>query len=353
MRQIAVCVVLVLFLCLQFLIYGVAANKILKLKMKLYETEIIGFFVHFGLFQIIALPLILLQKSLTLLMLVWIAVSVISAAYVLLAARKELGHALKGICSGVWNMKGFLLLGAVTITALACYYFAVQKYMGWDTTYYVGTVNTSIYTDTMYIYNGSSGAMESKLDLRYALSGFYMHSAVLCRVFSLNAMEVQKYVMGILCILLYGMLVFAIGKKLFQESSKSALGLVITAFLLNFGFHTMYTSSSFLLVRAYEAKGYCANVIMPALFYMVLCFWKKRKDRTYWWMLFLIAFASVPVSMSALVIAPAVIAIMLLTEWILEKDAVLLWRGFWCLVPNGIYLLVYFLYTRGMIITIG
>lgn len=353
MRQIAVWVFLILFLCFQFLIYGIAANKVLKIKMNLYETEIVGFFVHFGLFQIIALPLILLQKSLTLLMILWITVSVISAAYVLLAGRKELVQALGGICQGVWNMKGLLLLGAVLVIATACCYFAVQRYIGWDTTYYIGTVNTSVYSDTMYIYDGNSGAMESKLDLRYALSGFYMHSAVLCRIFSLNAIEVQKYVMGILCILMYGMIVFAIGKKLFQESSKPALSLVMTVFLLNFGFNTIYTSSSFLLVRAYEAKGYCANVIIPALFYMALCFWKKRKDRTYWWMLFLIAFASVPVSMSAIVIAPAVIAIILLTEWIMERDVSLLWRGFWCLVPNGIYLLVYFLYTRGMIIAIG
>lgn len=110
--------------------------------------------------------------------------------------------------------------------------------------------------------------------------------------------------------------------------------------------------STFLLVRGYEAKGFCANVIIPAIFYIALCFWKDVRTREKWVMLFLVCFASVPVSMSAIMIVPVMVAILMATELVVKRDFSMIWKGIVCVIPNGIYLIAYYLFTQGFQIPI-
>ena len=332
--------------------YGVGFCRIFRLKLRGYETEILGFFAYFGLFQVVALPLILLQRPFHELVVLWLFMAVAVHIFVLLQGRKELAALGKGVFSGLWQIKGLLLAVVLLLTAFICWFQATQQYRGWDTTYYIGTVNTTVYTDTMYVYDGNSGVMAKTLDFRYALSAFYMHSALLCRLTSVSGILVQKYVMGTVCVLMHSLILFAMGRRLFPQKEKTALLFTALVLLMHLGFHTVYSTSDFLLIRAYEAKGFCANVVIPAVFYAVLCLWENQNRREYWGLLFVICFSSVPVSMSAILIVPAMVAIAVLAEWLMKRSWKILWRGFWCVVPNSIYLIVYFLYTQGFRIMI-
>lgn len=352
MIELALCLLIIIFLYIEFGIYGTGFNKIFKFDMTSYATEITGFFVYFGIFQIAALPMILLQRSLSELVILWICISVAVNGYVLIWARQQLWNMIWRTAAGIWRMKGILLIFVLLLAAISCYFQAAQPYMGWDTSYYVGTVNTTVYTDSMYIYNGNSGAAEKYLDMRYALSTFYMHSAVWCKISTVSAMMIQKYVMGTVCILNYGLVLFAIGKKLFHSDDRKALLMLGLAFIFNYGFNTIYSTSSFLLLRGYEAKGFCANAVIPAVFYAALCLWESPRERAYWGMLFIIGFSSVPVSMSSILIVPAMIVIILIAEWLIKREGKLLWNGLWCVIPNAVYLVVYFLYIQGFRIAI-
>lgn len=347
MVEIALCLLVIVWLFVEFSIYGIGFKKIFKFCMGAYDVLILGFFVYFGIFQIAALPMVLLQRSLKELVILWLGVSVAVNGYVLIRARRELWEMVCRIAAGVWRMKGVLLIVVLLLVGISCYFQAVQYYMGWDSSYYIGTVNTSVYTDSMYRYNGNSGIAEKFLDLRYALSTFYIHSAVLCKVSTVSAVMMQRYVMGTVCVLSHSLLVFAIGRKLFRRDDKKALLVLGLVLFFNFGFHTMYSASDFLLMRGYEAKGFCANVVIPAIWYAVLCLWEDLRKRESWGMLFWIGFSSVPLSMSSILIVPAIIVIALAAEWFIKKDGRLLWYGIWCVIPNGIYLVVYFLYTQG------
>lgn len=345
--QLAVCLAALLALGIEFGVYGVLSGRLLRLELKVYETGIFGFFVYFGLFQLAALPLILMQRPFHELVALWL---VILAAVDILAAvmaRRELGRLFGGILAGIWRNKGVLLAAVVLLVAFCCWFHGTQQYFGWDTTYYIGTVDTTVCTDTMYRYNGSSGAVEKALDFRYALSAFYMHSAFLCRLTGLGGMLVQKYVLGTLCILMHGGILFAIGRRVFPDAKK-ALFMVGLAFVMHLGFHTGFSVSDFLLIRAYEAKGVCANVVMPAMFYVILLFWKDWEKREHWLFAFLVCFSSIPLSMSSLMIVPAMMAIAALAGCLAERRWRILWRAFWCAVPNGIYFILYFMYTAGI-----
>lgn len=351
--QLAVCLLVLLLLGIEFIVFGVAVCRLFRLELKGYEVGTLGFFVYFGMFQVIALPLILLQRPFHELVVLWLIIAAAVNVFVLLLGRKELGGVLHKSFAGLWRNKGLLLAAVILLVLFCCWFAGTQQYLGWDTSYYVGTVDITVRTDSMYAYDGSSGLPVKSLNLRYAISTFYMHSALLCKLTGISGMVMHKHVIGILCILLHGGILFAVGRQLFPDEEKKALFLTGLVFVLHLGFHTNYTVSDFLLVRGYEAKGFCANVVIPAVFYAMLCLWKDRGKREYWFLAFFVCFSSVPVSMSALVIVPAMVGIALLAEWLTKPRWAILWRAFICILPNVFYMVLYFMYTQGLRITVG
>lgn len=351
--QLAECLFVLLLLGLEFVIFGVAACRLFRLSPRGYETGILGFFVYFGMFQIAALPLIFMRRPFHELVVLWLFIAAAVNIFALLLGRRELGSLLRQGFAGLWRNRGILLMAVLLLVLFCCCFAALQQYLGWDTSYYVGTVDTTVRTDTMYAYDGASGAPVKSLNLRYAISSFYMHSALLCKLTGISGMVLHRYVIGILCILLHGGILFAIGRQLFADDEKKALFLVGLVFVLHLGFHTNYTVSDFLLVRGYEAKGFCANVVIPAVFYAMLCLWKDGQKREHWFLLFMVCFASVPVSMSALVIVPAMVIIAVLAEWLTGPRWAILWRAAVCVLPNVAYMVLYFMYTRGLRIAVG
>ncbi len=350
MLQVLECILLLGIYFFLFYQFGQLAERLFRVKADVLATFLIGFFFYFGVFQIVALPLIFLKKSLTMLTVSWIAVLVVALVGGFIWKRR-LYRMHKGRkpekkikSPGVWEW----LTIALVFTLV--WYAAVKYTMGWDTAYYIGTVNTSLVTDTMYQYNGTTGQAEYAIPFRYAMSAFYMHTAVMCKIFHLPAMMVQQYVVGSLCIILYAMLLYKMGKLLFHNDETKCMMFIMLGILMNFFFQSDFTTSQFLLMRAYEAKAYCGNVVVMALFCVSLLLLKDSSEKMYWRILFLVAFASVPVSMSSILIAPVMVGVLTLADVILHRNFRSIYRGMICMLPNMVYLLVYYLSTAGILV---
>ncbi len=344
MAQICACLLIIIFLGAEFIIFGTGFRRLFRLRLAGHETAIAGFFAYFGLFQGAALPLILLGRPFHELKWLWLAVCVLVDALVLLKAGDSLAEWAAGAKDAFFRMMGPLLAAILLLLAFTCYFQWAQRYLGWDTSFYIGTVNTTLDTDTMYAFDGNTGKPARELPLRYALSSFYMHTAWLCALGRVTAAMAQKFVMGSVCVWMHGLLLFSMGRRLFPKKERDALVFTGIAMALHYGLNTLYSSSAFLLARAYEAKGFCANVVIPAMFYAALCLWQDAGRRESWALLFVAAFSSVPVSMSSLPIVPAMIGILALTESVLRKDRAILGKGALCMLPNAAYLLAYALF---------
>lgn len=348
MTQLAVCLLVLLLLGLEWGIYGVAASRLFRMNFKTYETVILGFFVYFGLFQIVALPFVFLQRPFHELVILWLAAVTAVNLFVFPRGKRELADLFQRSFAGIWRNKGILLAAVMLLIVFCCWFQGTQQYMGLDAVHYIGTVDTTVCMDSMYVYNGSSGVKEQYLDFRYALSSFYMNSAFLCKLTGISGVLIQKYVLGTCCILLHGCIMFALGRRLFPDGEKKALLFTGLVYVMHLGFHTNYAASDFLLIRGYESKGFCANVVIPAVLYAILCLWQDRERKEHWFFTFIVCFSSVPVSMSSLAIVPAMIVISVLAEWLIDRNWKILRRAFICVVPNAVYMILYFLYTRGL-----
>lgn len=339
------CIVMIVIFLVLFTFFGFFGSHLMKRKSSLVENLVLGFFTYFALFQMFALPLILLKQHLTLLMVLWLAVSAIVLILGVAVLYKERKKERRQERIIIKSTQVICYLAMAVLVLFFCYFTAIQNYWGWDTAFYIGTVSTTVDTDTMYLINGESGVAENVLPLRYALSGFYMNSAVFCKLTGITAVYFQKYVMGTLCVLLYFSVLYLVGQALFQKCIMKTAGFLWAAGILNLFFVSEYTTSQFLLLRAYEAKAYCANVVVPAIFWLLLLLHKDLQNKGNWKALFIVMAASVPVSMSAILIAPAMTGIAVLGESIVNKSRKIFAYGVLCILPNAVYLVVYLLYT--------
>ena len=99
--QLAVCFAVLLLLGIEFGVFGVLSGRLFRLKFRIYETGIFGFFVYFGLFQMVALPLILLQRPFHELVVLWLVILAVINILAVVITRRELGSLLRtteGFC---------------------------------------------------------------------------------------------------------------------------------------------------------------------------------------------------------------------------------------------------------------
>jgi len=324
------------------------------------EVICIGFFLYFAAFQVVAEVMVLTGQRLHVLGRTWLVMLVLlsGAAAVTVfrhekrerTGRRRAASVVKIRPSGAVRML-LALMGAAVLCECASAVL-MQRNIGWDFAYYIGNMTTSVATDTMYVYDGSSGWMRSHLELRYALSSFYMNTAWISQMTGISALVLQKYTAGVLCVLLTNAVVYSFAMEVFHRDLKKTAVLVTATVVLTIFWDVYDTAAQFLMLRNYEAKAYCANVVMPMVCYLLYRIWKNSKDQRNWTELFLVAFASVAVSMSSLVLVPVLIGIMLLAHLAVERrwDAAAVRCGIFCMMPNVCYLLVYFASTRGWLV---
>lgn len=368
--EIGVCLLAILLLLFLYWCFGRVLFLAVKGEANAGMTLLAGVFVYHSLFQLEALPLILCKQHLSLLSLLWgITTGAVLVCWLLLERKRGRfahGDGRPGAayqrreCAGRRGIYFLIYAAMILAVAVQMYYIITNDYLGWDTAAYVGTIGNSVTTDTMYRYVGENGKKAYFVDFRYALSSFYMHAAVWCRLLQVRVIYYAKIVQGGLLAVLANMVIFEIGRFLFsgeryrqrlteRQVPACAAGMVIAAVILNFFYQSIFTTSEFLLNRALEAKAYCANLLLPFLFLLCLMLWRDSGKKETKLMLFITALGSVPVSMSALVTAPALITVMMVPVLIREKK----WRqaGFYlsCMIPNAVYLVVYLLYNMKII----
>ena len=350
-----------------FYILGAALAVKLRWTMRRSQCLLIGFFAYFFVFQICAEAMILTQQPLHALKNLWLLVlslMLIAGCSIIYADRERGGRPKEYIPNPV---KGFFVLMILAILCQIATGLLLQRNLGWDFAYYMGNLTTSVSTDTMYVYDGSSGNLLQQLDLRYALSGFYMNTAVLSQLTGINAMMLQRYLMGVLDFILADLILYHFAMKVFLFDKKKSYLLVTVSILLMVCWDVYDTSAQFLFLRNYEAKSYCANVVLPMVVYLIYCIWKDDHRKDIWQQLFVVCSASVAVSMSSILLVPAAVAILMAAHILalliedrnkpvktttanVRRILLILRNSFLCVLANGVYLVVYFLYTKGILV---
>lgn len=344
---------LIIIYFLVFLSLGSLVLRTLKEKFSFSLAILSGFFFYHLLFSLVALPCILAQQTLTTLMHLWLpllsAVLIASLRLCLRTVFTESRQRLSAAADCFKTPKSLILPTVAAICILFILYLSVcSYYVGWDTAFYVRTTLHAVENDSMYTLDAATGTASSVLSLRYALSPFYMNSAIACRLLDLHPLLVQNLTDGSVCVLLAFAVIYRIGLLAFRGDRQKCCVVIIFAAILHVSHASVFSSSDFLLLRSYEAKAYCSNIVLPFIGYMMVCLWKEPDKRNNWMLLFLGTAASIPVSMSSLLTVPVLVGGCSLI-WLFKRNWRALGKVALCLIPNLLYLGAYLLEHLGLI----
>lgn len=340
MMQIVVMILTVfLFFLIAEMLGTIYNNCIIRKKG---NTLFNGFFLYFALFEIVALPMIMMQKHLSALRNIWgivcIIVVICGACFALKKRNRNFGKISESFLTrqkpGLYVVI-ILLLVQTTIALL-------QPNNSWDTAFYIGNVVKSMQTDTMYLYDGYTGWKDATINLKYAMCSFYMNDAVIGSALGIHGAVVCRWFNTLVCQFFSAYIVYQLGMELWKEK-KSAYAFVCFWILANLGLSTEFFAGSFLLNRSYEAKAFCANIVLPGVLYILLKITKNPIEKGNWISLIIINIASVAISSSCLMLVPLVEAIMLVVMIVIKKKPRYILHSFVCMIPCCFYLLLYFL----------
>jgi hypothetical protein len=199
--------------------------------------------------------------------------------------------------------------------------------------------------NTILPYTGTS----TSLDIRHALAVITMWIAFVAKQSGIHATILSHSVIPLFVIPLVYLVYVEIGRILFRERQPVIpVFMIIVSLLLMFGNVSIYTPATFFLMRTWQGKALVANLVFPMIFWMFL--WmledlkapKRQTFRAAWIMLGLINMFSGVCSSLGVIFGSGLIALLTLILLVLSKRWTVILGAFLCVIPNLIYLGIYF-----------
>lgn len=237
----------------------------------------------------------------------------------------------------VFVLIGFQLIMAVTHAS----------FDGDDAYYVVQSVITEE-TNTLYRILPYTG-LTTSLDMRHSMAVFPVWIAYIARMSGIHATILSHTVLPLLLIpLTYG-IYYEIGRKLFAEKTEQlSVYMMFVCFLQIFGNVSIYSNSTFLLMRTWQGKSMLANVVIPAIFMVI--FWlfeggleKRKGKKSFWFMLFIINIVAAMMSTASVFLNTILILTIAVVFAVKEKSKMIILQMFMCCIPCVVYALLYVL----------
>lgn len=247
-----------------------------KEKSNLIFSFVIGYLLIFAVCQLISVPFIYLEFSLTKLVVTLVAIfgglSIIS----IILNVKNFKEILKNFIEYIKDMPKLLTLITVILIGIQIFAFVGYMHIDDDDSFYVGTATTAVQTDTLFKYSAATGEenLENKLS-RYRLGPFPIYSAVISKLVDIHPAIISHVVLPIIFAPIVYMIYGLIGNELFKKDKKLVLTFVMLMSIINiWGNYSVRSNFSFFLLRIWQGKAVLANIILPAI---ILLFIKAEK----------------------------------------------------------------------------
>lgn len=280
---------------------------------------IYGFLTMLSVFQLLCVPMER-KASFTQLTYIWLAVILILCAVSIILNRGLLFENIRDFIkkSKVLPWQFYIAAALIVLQMVTVLYYT---HIDDDDSFFVATANTSVYTDTIMEYNAYTGEPYIDLPKRYALSPWPIFCALLANLTGVHPAEFMHAYFPPILILFAYMIYFLIGKALFDNNIKRISIFLIFLSILNlFGGSSVYTASSFFLLRLWQGKAALANIILPLIILFELYTRKYKRLKSLYIGLFLSVLCACAVSSTGIGIAPIMILIFALTFAIKDKS---------------------------------
>lgn len=238
---------------------------------------IIGYLVEFAVCQLITVPYIYMNKSLTdLITIVSIILGGISILSIIVNYKNAKNIAISTL-EYIKEMPKLLTLLVVILIGVQVYSFVGYMHIDDDDAFYVGTATVAVQTDSLFKYSATTGVedLENQLS-RYRLGPFPIFLAIISKIINMHPAIVAHSVLPIIFVPLVYMIYGLIGNELFKKNQKQIYYFLLIMNIINiWGNYSVRTNFSFFLLRIWQGKAVLANVILPAI---ILLFIKLEEN---------------------------------------------------------------------------
>lgn len=344
---------IILLLCLAPFGTGLLINSIVEKEHRsIGITYLSGFLVLLAVFQLLAVPVVffdafgfpLIVKIFTVLTTLLTGGGILSALHLWrregMVFRENVLTRKKSRVELVQWLIVVILIGFQVIMALT------HASFDGDDAYYVVQSLVTDETDTLYRILPYTG-FSTSLDMRHAMAVFPVWIAYLARMTGIHATILSHTILPVVLIPLTYLIYYEIGKVLFREKEEQiSTYMLYMCFLQIFGNVSIYTNATFFLTRTWQGKSMFANVVIPAVFMVLLWLFegepdKRGRRRGLWVLLFTINIVAAMMSTASVFLNTLLIGVMSLVLCIQEKNIKIMLRMIGCCIPCAVYALLY------------
>jgi hypothetical protein len=298
-------------------------------------TYVCGWFVSFFVFEIVAMPFILLEKSFSTLVVVYTVILAIISAISIVYGKGLWKSFCENAALGIkypWYVKmGWIVAFAIIIFQMV--YAVFFEYYDGDDAYYVATAVITKTFNSMYLRDAYTGALYS-LDVRHAFSPTPIYQAWLSALSHIHPAIVAHSVLGPVWLMFMYCIYGQIGNCLLERhKTYRPVFMILIAIWFMFGNISLYTTETFALTRTWQGKGMMAGMILPALLLCILYLVRDEVDLGIWILFICVCLSAVFATSVSFMLIPTVVGMASIIIGIRKKSAGFIIKMFLCCVP--------------------
>ena len=298
-----------------------------------------GWIVLFAVFEIVSVPTILMKKTLDFLCGVYSTALICVFALLVFIRRYAGNRKKKRIPDEKWSrLEIFVMICAIGIIAFQVFFVVWKTHMDADDTFYIRHAVTSLGTNLMFQINPYTGASLESFPINYVLSPLSMFWAYLSRMTGVHPAITAHIFIPIIFIPMAYSVAYLIAKRIFGESRlEIGLFMVLYAVLQQYGYVSVFTSSTFLLFRIWQGKAMLANVFLPSLFLLTDIFLQKDDKKWKWIILLLASLATCCCSSMGVILGAVEMALLIMVYFVTTKKVSVLLKGILICLPYIVF----------------
>lgn len=298
-------------------------------------TYVCGWFVSFFLFELTAVPFILLEQSFTALVVVYTCI--VTAVLVLSLWRgRSLWNGYLEEIKEIREMPQSVKLGWAAFFLIVLFqmaYAVLYEYYDGDDAYYIAVAVLTDKFDTMYLRDAYSGYIRP-LDTRHAFSPTPIYQAWLSRLSGVapavvaHSVLAPVWLMFMYCI--YGQIC---SRLLWNRKKYKPFFMILIAVWFMYGNISLYTTETFVMTRTWQGKGMMAGMVIPALFLSLIYLAQDNVSQGMWLLLICVCMSAVFATSISFMVIPTITGIAAVIIGIRKKSVKFAAELFLCCAP--------------------
>ena len=338
-------ILLALVLPVPFFLGFIPVKHMNRLQKTPAMTYVCGWFVSFFLFELTAVPFILLEQSFTMLVMVYTCIVLLVLGISLWQGRSLWRCYLEEI-QQIREMPLHVKLGWSVFYVLVFFQMAYAVLYGHydgDDAYYIATAVLTDTFDTMYLRDAYTGYIYP-LDVRHAFSPTPIYQAWLSRLSGIAPAVVAHTVLGVVWLgFLYCVYGQIASRILWNRKNYKPVFMILIAVWFMYGNVSLNTTETFAMTRIWQGKGLMAGMVLPAMFLCLLYLAQESVSQGMWLLFICVCMSAVFATSVAFMVIPTMTGIAAVMIGIKKKSVKYGVDLFLCCLPCLLLALCYFI----------